>query len=53
MHSKLTAFTFLAPLFGVILGAAVLSEPVSPPMWLGLALVGAGIWVVNRPARVV
>ena len=51
--STLTAFTFLAPLFGVILGAAALSEPVSPPVWIGLGLVGAGIYLVNRPGRVV
>jgi drug/metabolite transporter (DMT)-like permease len=51
--STLTAFTFLAPLFGVILGAVALSEPVSLPVWFGLALVGAGIYLVNRPARVV
>lgn len=51
--SNLAAFTFLAPLFGVILGAAALSEPVSPPVWLGLGLVGVGIYVVNRPSRVV
>jgi len=47
--SNLTAFTFLAPLFGVILGAAVLSEPVTPLVWLGMGLVGAGIYFVNKP----
>jgi len=47
--SRLTSFTFLAPLFGVILGATLLSEPVTPLVWLGLALVGAGIYLVNRP----
>ncbi|HOP48793.1 MAG TPA: DMT family transporter [Desulfobacteraceae bacterium] len=48
--SKLTAFTFLAPLFGVILGSVLLSEPVTPLVWLGMALVGGGIYVINRPA---
>ena len=49
--SNLTAFTFLAPLFGVILGAAVLSEPVTPLVWLGMGLVGAGIYFVNKPRQ--
>ncbi len=49
--SSLTAFTFLAPLFGVFLGSLALSEPVMPLAWLGLGMVGAGIYLVNRPAR--
>lgn len=49
--SNLTAFTFLAPLFGVILGAAVLSEPVTPLVWLGMGFVGAGIYLVNKPRQ--
>ena len=49
--SKLTAFTFLAPLFGVIMGSVLLSEPVAPLVWLGMALVGGGIYVINRPQR--
>ena len=47
--SRLASFTFLSPLFGVILGATLLSEPVTPLLWLGLAPVGAGIYLVNRP----
>jgi drug/metabolite transporter (DMT)-like permease len=46
--SSLTAFTFLAPLFGVFLGSFALSEPVPPLAWLGLGMVGAGIYLVNR-----
>jgi drug/metabolite transporter (DMT)-like permease len=49
--SNLTAFTFLAPLFGVILGSALLAEPVTPLVWFGMALVGGGIYLVNRPSR--
>ena len=49
--SNLTAFTFLAPLFGVIMGSVLLSEPVTPLVWLGMALVGGGIYLVNRPPR--
>jgi drug/metabolite transporter (DMT)-like permease len=46
--SVLTAFTFFAPLFGTVLGSVVLSEPVTPMVWTGMALVGAGIYLVNR-----
>jgi drug/metabolite transporter (DMT)-like permease len=47
----LSAFTFLAPLFGVAAGAAVLGEPVGPGLMIGAGLVGVGIWLVNRPQR--
>ncbi|MGB3906440.1 MAG: DMT family transporter [Anaerolineae bacterium] len=49
--SRLTAFTFLAPLFGVILGGLVLREPIPLLLWVGLGFVGAGIYLVNRPPR--
>lgn len=47
---RLSAFTFLTPLFGVIAGAALLSEPISSDVVLALVLVAAGIYLVNRPA---
>ena len=50
--SRLTAFTFLAPLFGVILSGLLLKEPIPLLLWLGLILVGAGIYLVNRPTKV-
>ena len=49
--SRLAAFTFLAPLFGVILSGLILKEPTPLLLWLGLLLVGAGIYLVNRPQR--
>jgi drug/metabolite transporter (DMT)-like permease len=49
--SGLTAFTFLAPLFGVFFGAVILSEPAGVMVWLGLALVCAGIYLVNRSPK--
>ncbi|MCJ7619604.1 MAG: DMT family transporter [Anaerolineae bacterium] len=49
--SRLAAFTFLSPLFGVILSGLILKEPTPLLMWLGLLLVGAGIYLVNRPQR--
>ena len=50
--SGLTAFTFLAPLFGVLFGAVILNEPVGMMVWLGLALVCTGIYLVNRSPEV-
>ncbi len=47
--SGLTSFTFLTPLFGIILGALILSEPVTAMVWVGMVLVGTGIYLVNRP----
>jgi drug/metabolite transporter (DMT)-like permease len=50
--SRLAAFTFLTPMFGVILGGLVLREPIPLLLWVGLVLVGAGIYLVNRPPKV-
>jgi drug/metabolite transporter (DMT)-like permease len=49
--SRLHAFTFLAPLFGVILSGLILREEIPLLLWVGLVLVGAGIYLVNRPQR--
>lgn len=46
--SKLASFTFLAPIFGVIFGSVILSEPLGPSMLAGLFLVCVGIFFVNR-----
>ena len=46
--SRLVAFTFLTPLFGVILGGLVLGEPVTFLIWVGLSCVAAGVYVVNK-----
>jgi len=50
--SRLTAFTFLAPLFGVILSGLLLKEDLPFQLWIGLILVGLGIYLVNRPEAV-
>ena len=42
------AFTFLTPLFGVLAGALLLGEPVGPAAIASLALIAAGIVLVNR-----
>jgi drug/metabolite transporter (DMT)-like permease len=46
---RLSAFTFLTPLFGVIFSSLILGEELTPPLWAGLALVATGIYLVNRP----
>ena len=47
--SRLSAFTFLTPLFGVASGHFVLGEPVSLSFGLAVALVIGGLILVNRP----
>jgi len=47
LASRLGAFSFLTPMFGVALGAWLLDERVSPTFWAGSALVVAGIVLVS------
>lgn len=47
--NRLSAFTFLTPLFGVAAGHLVLNEPLTPPFALAVALVALGLVLVNRP----
>ena len=47
--SRLYAFTFLTPLFGVASGHFVLGEPISWAFGLAVALVVGGLVLVNRP----
>lgn len=46
--SRLSAFTFLTPLFGVAAGHIVLGEPLSPAFLVAVALVALGLVLVNR-----
>lgn len=46
--SRIAPFTFLTPLFGVMAGAFLLGEPVTFFLICALALVGTGIYLVNR-----
>lgn len=50
--ARLASFTFLTPLFGVIAGSLFLKEPLTHALITALLLVGAGIFLVNRPVRV-
>ena len=47
--SQVSVFTFLGPIFAVIAGFLLLSEPVTWRLALALALVAFGIYLVNRP----
>jgi drug/metabolite transporter (DMT)-like permease len=49
--SKLAAFTFITPLFGVVGGYLILGDQLTPAFGLAALLVIAGLVLVNRPAR--
>jgi drug/metabolite transporter (DMT)-like permease len=46
--SALHAYTFWTPLFGLVAGWLLLSEPVTPALVLAMACVALGIYLVNR-----
>jgi drug/metabolite transporter (DMT)-like permease len=46
--SRLSAFTFLTPLFGVAAGHLVLGDPLTPAFAAAVALVAVGLLLVNR-----
>ncbi len=46
--TKISVFVFLTPIFALIFGALWLKEPVTPSLLAALALVAAGIVLVNR-----
>ncbi len=46
--SRIAPFTFLTPLFGVLSGALLLGEPLTPTLVFALCLVGTGIYLVNH-----
>lgn len=47
--TRLSSFSFLTPVMGVIAGAILLGETLTPSVYAALGLVGAGIWVANSP----
>jgi drug/metabolite transporter (DMT)-like permease len=51
LAARLSVFAFLTPLFGVLAGVAVLHEPLRAAFVAAVVLVGAGVYLVNRPAR--
>jgi drug/metabolite transporter (DMT)-like permease len=51
LAARLSAFTFMSPLFGVAFGAALLAEPISSTFIAAALAVAGGIVLVNLPAR--
>lgn len=49
--SSVASFSFLSPVFSVLLGWLLLSEDVAPSIWGALVLVAAGIYLINRRPR--
>lgn len=50
--SLVTSFNFLLPVWGVLFSVLLLGETLTPALLTGMALVAAGIAVVNRPIPV-
>jgi drug/metabolite transporter (DMT)-like permease len=51
--SKLSAFTFITPLFGVIASYFIMHDTLTPVFGAAALLVIAGLFLVNRPSAVV
>jgi drug/metabolite transporter (DMT)-like permease len=51
--SKLSAFTFITPLFGVIASYFIMHDTLTPVFGAAALLVVAGLFLVNRPSPVV
>jgi drug/metabolite transporter (DMT)-like permease len=49
--TRISAFTFLSPVFGVMAGSLMLGEAFTPSLAVALALIAFGIYLVNRPGR--
>jgi drug/metabolite transporter (DMT)-like permease len=49
--TRVTAFTFLSPVFGVIAGNLILGEAFTASLAVSLALIAFGIYLVNRPGQ--
>jgi drug/metabolite transporter (DMT)-like permease len=46
--TRLSSFTLLTPVFGLVMGALLLGEPITLRLVLALAAVALGIVLVNR-----
>lgn len=46
--TRLSAFTFLTPMFGLVFGAVLLGEPITARLAIAMAGIAVGIWLVNR-----
>jgi drug/metabolite transporter (DMT)-like permease len=50
--TRVSSFTFLAPVFGVIAGNLILGEAFTPSLTVSLLLIAGGIYLVNRTPAV-
>ncbi len=48
--TRLSGFTFLTPVFGILAGGVVLHEPLSAGLVAGLVAISLGLRLLNRPA---
>ncbi|WAA11262.1 DMT family transporter [Fervidibacillus albus] len=48
---KVSIYLFLVPVFGTFLSAILLGEELHLFVFIGLALVTAGIWIINKPKK--
>jgi drug/metabolite transporter (DMT)-like permease len=46
--SRVSAFFFLTPVFGLLLGALLLGEPLARLDGVALAVIALGLWLVTR-----
>lgn len=51
--SSIASFSFLSPVFSVLLGWLLLGEEVAPAVWAALVLVAAGIFLINRKPKAI
>jgi drug/metabolite transporter (DMT)-like permease len=51
LAARLSVFAFLTPLLGVVAGVVVLGEALRPTFVIAVALVGSGIYLVNKSSR--
>ena len=49
--SGVVSFSFLSPVFSVLLGWLLLGERISLSVWMALALVALGILLINKPQK--
>jgi drug/metabolite transporter (DMT)-like permease len=47
--SKLSAFTFITPLFGVVASYVIMNDTLTPIFGVAALLVAAGLYLVNKP----
>jgi drug/metabolite transporter (DMT)-like permease len=49
--SRVSAYFFLTPVFGLLLSALLLGEPLTPLDGVALAVIAAGLWLVARTEK--